>query len=79
MCNTSLGGLNERTPEIHYLKQVNQLNIKDKLRNNVTNLILLHKEYHKTISIDNSKGCKQSVKSLVRREALAMFCVGLYL
>jgi hypothetical protein len=58
MCNTSLGYLNERTLEIHDLKQVSQLDSKDKLINNITNLVLLHKECHKTISIDNSKRCK---------------------
>jgi hypothetical protein len=58
MCNTSLGYLNERTLEIHDLKQVSQLDSKDKLINNITNLVLLHKECHKTISIDNSKMCK---------------------
>lgn len=58
MCNTSLGYLNERTLEIHHLKQVSQLDSKDNLINNVTNLVLLHKECHKTIPIDNSKGCK---------------------
>lgn len=56
MCNTSLGYLNERTLEIHYLKQVSQLDSKDLLINNVTNLVLLHKECHKTILIDYSKG-----------------------
>jgi len=56
MCNTSLGYLNERTLEIHHLKQVSQLDSKDLLINNVNNLVLLHKECHKTILIDYSKG-----------------------
>lgn len=55
MCNTSLGYLNERILEIHHLKQVSQLNSKDKLINNFDNLVLLHKECHKTIPVDNSK------------------------
>ena len=55
MCNTSLGYLNERILEIHHLKQVSQLNSKDKLINSVDNLVLLHKECHKTIPVDNSK------------------------
>jgi hypothetical protein len=58
MCNTSLGYLNERTLEIHHLKQVSQLDSKDNLINNVSNLVLLHEECYKTIPIDNSRGCK---------------------
>jgi RNA-directed DNA polymerase len=55
MCNTSLGYLNERTLEIHTLKQVSSLYSEDLQINNISNLALLHKECHKTISMNNSK------------------------
>ena len=55
ICNTSLGYLNERVLEIHHLKQVSQLDSKDPVINNINNLVLLHKECHKTSLIDYSK------------------------
>lgn len=52
MCGTFLGYFNERTLEIHHLKQVSKFDNNSKLINDINNLMLLHKECHKTIRID---------------------------
>jgi len=50
-CNTSLGYLNERTLEIHHLKQVSKLNENNKFLKDIKNLVLLHKECHRIIKV----------------------------